>query len=172
MFTTNIGLEQSRNLFSQIADFYHLKLHKNLTNDEVLQKYKEKYRDSNFYNNAAQMKIIRTHPTILEDEIQKYIIDMINKSQKEVVIIQPYYYPIKKIEKCINDALERGVHVELITSAKRDQPAYAPLKNFRMTEKLIEKGLKVYEMHDKYLHMKAYFADDKVFTLGLFMIKY
>lgn len=168
MFTKNVGLEQSRKFFSQIADFYGLKLHQTLTNEEILQKYKEKYRDSDFSNLNNEIKIIRTHPTLTEDEIQNYIINMINKAKKEVVIIQPYYYPIKKIEKCIGDALDRGVRVELITSAKRDQPAYAPLKNFLMTKKLIEKGLEVYEMHDKYLHMKAYFADDSVFTLGSF----
>ena len=92
---------------------------------------------------------------------------MINNSEKEVVIIQPYYYPIKKIERAIGDALSRGVKVELITSAKRDQPCYAPLKNLRMTQKLIDKGLKVYEMNDKFLHMKAYYVDDKIITLGL-----
>jgi hypothetical protein len=31
-----------------------------------------------------------------------------------------------------------------------------------MTRKLIKKGLNVYEMHDKLLHMKAYYADDEV----------
>lgn len=168
MFAKNVGLEQSRLLFSQIADFYQLRLHKTLTNEEILKKYSQNYGDTNFKNHLKEMRIIRTHPTLTENEIQNYIIDMINKAEKEVVIIQPYYYPIKKIEKCINDALERGVHVELITSAKRDQPAYAPLKNFLMTKKLIKKGLQVFEMHDKYLHMKAYFADDKVFTLGSF----
>lgn len=167
MFGKNVGLEQSRGLFSQIADFYGLKLHKSLSNEQILQKLNEKYKDSDFLN-PDQMKIIRTHPTLTEDEIQKYIIDMMNKAKKEVIIIQPYYYPIKKIEKSISDALDRGVNVELITSAKRDQPAYAPLKNLLLTEKLIKKGLKVYEMHDKFLHMKAYFADDEVFTLGSF----
>jgi len=168
MFTTNLGLEQSRNFFSQIADFYDIRLHQTLTNSQILQKYNEKYKDSDFTNLNKEMKIIRTHPTLTEDEIQNYILNMINKAKKEVVIIQPYYYPIKKIEKSIADALDRGVHVELITSAKRDQPAYAPLKNFRLTKNLINKGLQVYEMHDKYLHMKAYFADDEVFTLGSF----
>jgi len=36
-----------------------------------------------------------------------------------------------------------------------------------MTKKLLKKGLKVYEMCDQYLHMKAYYADDKVYTLGI-----
>ena len=170
MFSTNVGLEQSRNLFSQIADFYQLRLHQTLSNQDILNQYNEKYKDSNYWEHSGELKIIRTHPTLLDDEIQKYIMDMINKAQKEVIIVQPYYYPIKKIEKCINDALERGVHVELITSAKRDQPAYAPLKNYRMTEKLIAKGLKVFEMHDKYLHMKAYYVDDQMFTLGYHLI--
>ena len=53
---------------------------------------------------------------------------MINKAKKEVEIIQPYYYPIKKIEWFIVDALDRGVKVKLITSGKRDQPSLCSFK--------------------------------------------
>ena len=47
----------------------------------------------------------------------------------------------------VYSALARGVQVELITSAKRDQPVYKFLKNGLLLRKLIKKGLKVYELH-------------------------
>jgi cardiolipin synthase len=37
-----------------------------------------------------------------------------------------------------------------------------------MTEKLRAKGLELYELHSKLLHMKMYIVDDSVYTLGSF----
>ena len=46
--------------------------------------------------------------------------DLINSAEKKIILIHPYYYPINRFECAIVKALKRGVHVELITSAKRD----------------------------------------------------
>lgn len=89
-------------------------------------------------------------------ELQDEVMNMINGAKESLTIVQPYYYPIKKIEKALEDALERGVKIELITSAKRDQPCYKALSNVLMTKKLMAKGLEVYEVHNKLLHMKLY----------------
>ena len=43
--------------------------------------------------------------------MQDHIIDLIEKSKKSLTIVQPYYYPVKKIEKAIERALDRGVKV-------------------------------------------------------------
>lgn len=165
MFAKNTGLKHSRLLFAELCEFYKLRLHTRKSNEEILQEYDLKYSDSEFINASEKFKLIKAHPT-RKQEIQNHVINMINNAKREVIIIQPYYLPIKKIERAISDALRRGVKVELITSAKRDQPVYAPLKNLRMTGKLVAEGLQVYEMHDKFLHMKAYYVDDEVFTLG------
>lgn len=53
-------------------------------------------------------------------ELQDEVMNMIESAKEHLVIVQPYYYPIKKIEKALERALERGVKIELITSAKRD----------------------------------------------------
>jgi phosphatidylserine/phosphatidylglycerophosphate/cardiolipin synthase-like enzyme len=37
-----------------------------------------------------------------------------------------------------------------------------------MTEHLIYRGLKVYEVHNKFLHMKLYIFDDESYILGSF----
>jgi phosphatidylserine/phosphatidylglycerophosphate/cardiolipin synthase-like enzyme len=166
MFAQNTGLKQSRLLFSELCDFYKIRLHPSKPNNEILAEYDIKYSDSEYINTNEKFKLIKAHPT-KKQEIQNHVIDMINNAKREVIIIQPYYLPIKKIERAISDALKRGVKVELITSAKRDQPVYAPLKNLRLTGKLVAEGLQVYELHDKFLHMKAYYVDDEIFTLGI-----
>lgn len=52
-----------------------------------------------------------------------------SEAEKKITLIHPYYYPMKVFEKEVIKALERGVEVELFTSAKRDQPAYRSLMN-------------------------------------------
>lgn len=47
----------------------------------------------------------------------------------------------------INIALKRGIKVELITGAKRDQPVYKWLKNGLLLRRLIKQGLSVYQLH-------------------------
>lgn len=37
-----------------------------------------------------------------------------------------------------------------------------------MTKKLMAKGLEVYEVHNKLLHMKLYIKDNEYYTLGSF----
>ena len=93
---------------------------------------------------------------------------MIKNAQKKIVLIHPYYYPVKKFENAVIDALNRGVMVELYTSAKRDQPVYRYMKNQSLMKNLINNGCKVYEIHEKLLHMKAYEIDNKHYSIGSF----
>lgn len=58
--------------------------------------------------------------------------------------------------------------MELITSAKRDQPVYKYIKNGLLMRRLIRKGVTVYESHEKVLHAKAYVFDDRILTIGSF----
>ena len=87
---------------------------------------------------------------------------MIDKSEKEIILVQPYYYRISKFEKAIKKALERGVSVKVVTSQKRDQMCYKNINNEFIFKDLISKGMQVYEYRHQYLHMKAYLSDGKV----------
>jgi phosphatidylserine/phosphatidylglycerophosphate/cardiolipin synthase-like enzyme len=53
-------------------------------------------------------------------EIQDHILTSIINAKHKIVMVQPYYYPIRIFEDEIIRAMDRGVKVELITSAKRD----------------------------------------------------
>lgn len=49
--------------------------------------------------------------------------------------------------------------MEVVTCAKRDQPVYKYIKNWLLMWKLISRGVKVYESHEKILHSKVYVFD-------------
>jgi len=159
----NLCLNQVRGFFGDIARYYNYNLDQNLSNQEIIQKYDDQFNNSIF--EIPKIKLIQAHAPTLE-EIQDFILKNIYDAKESIKIIQPYYYPIKKFEKALLSALKRGVSVELITTAKRDQPAYASLKNILLMGDLVKNGLKVYEVHDKLLHMKLYQYDDKLYTSG------
>lgn len=66
----------------------------------------------------------------------------------------------------MKDAVKRGVEVELITAQNRDIPCYRHLKNDHILHNLITGGVKVYEIKEKYLHMKGLLFDDEALTFG------
>lgn len=72
------------------------------------------------------------------------------------------------IEDEIIKAANRGIKVELITAQNRDIPAYKTLVNSRLMSKLIKNGVSVFQMKDKYLHMKSMIFDDLELTFGSF----
>ena len=163
VFMKNLCLSQVRLFFKEIADHYQYPLDKDITNDEAVRRYEDMFKESIF--NINKIRLIKTHPPKVE-QIQEFILEQIEEAKHNIKIIQPYYYPIKRFESVLVKALERGVHVELITAGKRHTSVYAPLKNSIILNTLLKSGLKVYEIPDKSLHMKMYQFDDRIHTAG------
>ena len=163
MKLTNLCISEMRKVMSDTASLYNLRLDKDLSNEEVVAKYNEMYKDSLF--NVNNVRLIKSVPPNQLD-IQNFILENIYNAKKSIYMIQPYYYRVRAFEKAVLDALSRGVHVEIITAHKRDQAVYASAKNMLLMKNMVMNGLNVYEHHDKLLHMKTYIFDDKVYTLG------
>ena len=98
------------------------------------------------------------------------IINKLRTCKKNIRIITPYYIPMRQFEKEVIAAARRGVDVEIITAQKRDIPGYKNLKNSYLMRKVIRNGVKVFQIKDKYLHMKALAFDDEYLTFGSFNI--
>ena len=97
----------------------------------------------------------------------QYLETHIKNAKKKIQIISPYYYQIKKVEYLLGEAVKRGVHVEIITAENRDIPCYRHLRNDHLLHNLIASGVKVYEIKEKYLHMKGLAFDDEAVTFGI-----
>lgn len=101
-----------------------------------------------------------------KSEIQDNLYDLLDSSKKSITIVQAYYSNLKRIEDILIQAIKRGVQVKIITSEKRDQTCYKYQYNSDLFENLIKNGVEVYEFMDKYLHMKAYYIDGKIISMG------
>ncbi len=45
---------------------------------------------------------------------------MIEGAKEKIVVLQPYYVPIRRVERGLEEAMARGVKVEIITARRRD----------------------------------------------------
>ena len=91
---------------------------------------------------------------------------MMNKAKKQIKIIQPYFYPMIKFDKSMKNAVERGVAPVMITSGQRDQPVFKSLFNYMLFQRLILKGIHVYQTKERLLHSKVYLTDGRNINLG------
>lgn len=63
-------------------------------------------------------------------EVTTKLLEIINKAEKNIRIIQPYVQNVEEVEEALFEAMEkRGVEVEIITARNRDQPIYKSFLN-------------------------------------------
>jgi hypothetical protein len=73
-------------------------------------------------------------------------LDKIKSAKSEIKIIQSYHYTMSKFERQMEKAISKHLLTpEIITSGKRDQPVFQQMKNEILFERLLVKGIKLYE---------------------------
>ena len=117
-------------------------------------------------NNKSEYFLEESPPN--KFEISESIANILNNAKDTITIVQSYYLNIQHIEEILLRALKRGVKLEIITAAKRDQLCYRFLYNDILFEKLLENGANIYEFLDKSFHMKCYYIDKKIINIGSF----
>ena len=75
---------------------------------------------------------------------------------------------MKNFQSLIVDAIKRGVKVQIITAAKRDQPAYYKMFNSLLLKRLLVNGIQAWQYKPGILHAKGYFIDGNIINVGSF----
>lgn len=74
---------------------------------------------------------------------------------------------MSQFEKQIERArATRGLIPEIITTGKRDQPVFQEMKNEMLFERLLKKGIKLFETRERLLHSKVYMFDGRWVNMG------
>lgn len=78
---------------------------------------------------GSEFKFLNEMPPT-HTEITSKILEIINKAEDNIKIIQPYVQNVEEIEEALFRAMnERNVKVEFITARNRDQPIYVSFLN-------------------------------------------
>lgn len=91
--------------------------------------------------------------------------EMIQSAKTSIVIATPYFVPSKEMMAGLQNALQRGVRLQILVPFKSDalllkQAAYPYL------EKLLRSGAEVYQYRDGFFHGKVTLIDDKFADIG------
>lgn len=99
------------------------------------------------------------------DAIRDLYVNMLNSAQKSVKIINPYFVPTHRVRQALKDAIDRGVDVQIILSAKSDEPI-TPEATHYVGNNLAKRGAKVYLFEGGFHHTKMMIVDDLYATVG------
>lgn len=109
--------------------------------------------------------IINREPRKTNKIMRTFYLNAINSAQDSIKLINPYLTLSHKLMKALEQAVERGVKVEIIVSAHSDIPL-TPDCVFYNVHKLMKKGVDVWLYQPGFHHSKVIMVDGLYCTVG------
>jgi cardiolipin synthase A/B len=92
-------------------------------------------------------------------------------AQKEIIIVNSYFFPRIKFMKQLAAAAQRGVRVRLVLPTISDWPSYLLASQYLYTY-FLKNGVEIYEWKKSVLHGKIATLDGRFTTIGSFNLNY
>jgi len=109
--------------------------------------------------------IINREPKTSNEVIRYFYLNAIDAARDSIKIINPYLTLNHNLKKALYRAVERGVKVEVMVSAKSDIPL-TPDAVFYTVHKLMKHGVTVYIYKPGFHHTKIIMIDGRLCTVG------
>jgi cardiolipin synthase len=89
----------------------------------------------------------------------------VDRAQREVVLVTPYFIPDDSLVSAMSTAVVRGVDVRVIVSKVVDQP-FVNLAQSSYYDQLLACGVRIHRYRDYLLHAKTVRIDDELGIIG------
>lgn len=109
--------------------------------------------------------IINREPRITNKIMRSFYINALDNAKDSIKIINPYFVPTNKVMKALKRCAERGVKMDILISAKYDEPVTPDIVMYNM-KKLIKRGVNVWRYRPGFHHSKIMMVDGKYCTVG------
>ncbi len=117
------------------------------------------------YADGVPVAIVNDHPRHSNGDILDAYLWLIGEAKREIKIVTPYFLPPPSIRRALAHAVERGVDVQILISAKGDI-ALTPEGSKRMGYKLTKRGVNVFLFNGGFHHSKVMSIDDDCCMIG------
>ena len=97
--------------------------------------------------------------------MRKFYIQALDDAQDSIRIINPYFTLIPAVKKAMRRAMERGVKLEIMVSAKYDEPLTPDLV-YRNVHRLMKRGAVIWIYQPGFHHSKIMMVDGRFCTVG------
>ena len=109
--------------------------------------------------------IINREPHTTNDVMRYFYVSAIDDAQDSIRIINPYLTLVPSVSKALKRAIDRGIKVEIMVSAKSDVPL-TPDCVFYNAHKLMKRGAHVWLYQPGFHHSKIMMVDGRFCTVG------
>ena len=113
----------------------------------------------------AQVAVVDRWPGKNPKQMRQVYANAINAAKDSITIVSPYFIPLKVVRKAIEKAIDDGVQVNIMLTAKGDIPLL-PDGVWRLGYKYMKRGANVYMYNGGFNHSKVMCADGKYMTVG------
>lgn len=113
----------------------------------------------------SRLAIVDRAPKVSNRAIRQLYISMLDSAKSSVRIINPYFVPTHKVRRALKRAVDRGVHVEIMLSAKSDI-VLTPEASHYVGNNLAKRGATVYLFNGGFHHTKLMVVDSLYCTIG------
>jgi len=83
--------------------------------EKMTSEYANRSLNLNFITDA-KVRLFESRPRLKENYIEEVYVNMINESEKEIIIANAYYIPSNNIKEALRNAAKRGVKIHIITN--------------------------------------------------------
>ena len=130
---------------------------------------KEDIGDSKYYqaipNGNKTIGIVNREPDEFCEIMRRFYLAAIDYAQDSVKIINPYFAAPNKVMRALKRCAKRGVKMDIIISAKYDEPLMPDIVMYNM-RKLIKRGVRVWRYRPGFHHSKIMMVDGRLCTVG------
>ena len=109
--------------------------------------------------------IVNREPNKTNKIMRQLYINALDDAQDSIQIINPYFTLTPSVKKAIHRAIERGVKVDILVSAKSDIPL-TPDAVYYNVHKLMKRGANIWLYQPGFHHSKIMMVDGKFCTVG------
>ena len=113
----------------------------------------------------ARLAVIDRATDKTSDAIRDLYATMLDAAQRSVKIVNPYFVPTHRVRSALKRAVDRGVDVEILLSAKGDIPMTPDVTHY-VGNNLMKRGAKVFLYEGGFHHTKMMIVDDQFCTVG------
>ena len=130
----------------------------------------EHLRDQKYYRGEKKKSdmtvgIVNREPNKTNKIMRQLYINALDDAQDSIQIINPYFTLTPSVKKAIHRAIDRGVKVDILVSAKSDIPL-TPDAVYYNVHKLMKRGANVWLYQPGFHHSKIMMVDGKFCTVG------
>ena len=109
--------------------------------------------------------IVNREPHTSNEITRRFFVNVLDNAKDSVKIINPYFMPTNKVMKALKRCAERGVKMDILISAKYDEPLTPDIVMYNM-KKLIKRGVNVWRYRPGFHHSKIMMVDGQFCTVG------